>query len=394
MRLYLQFILRYFRYGKKRSFSSNAIILATIGLAIGVFSLSVTISVIRGFENILSNKLINVDGKIRLKTIFGTPVNTLDRIDSIIYSSSSFEINVKPFIRGSAVIHKNKINESLLLEGVNYLPSFSHFVNREEFVDDDEIIIGSTLAKILKLDSSEVLVLVPLDGFMGNVQSLKYYKLIFRRTYKTGMDEYDKNLAYVSINTAQKMFNMNDEVSGYIINSDTKTDDLLKNLNDSIKYPYFLETWMDRHQIIFAWIRTQTLPIVIIFSLITLVGITNVMATVSLLLSERSKEIGILLSQGIQKYQIRNIFLIESGFIGLIGSTIGSLLAILFTFIQSRYNFIQLPEEVYFMNSLPISFDYNMCFIIIFVSLFVTICSSFLPIKTIFDNNISKLLEY
>ena len=69
MRLYLQFILRYFRYGKKRSFSSNAINLATIGLAIGVFSLLVTISVIKGFENVLSNKLVNVDGKIRLKTI-------------------------------------------------------------------------------------------------------------------------------------------------------------------------------------------------------------------------------------------------------------------------------------------------------------------------------------
>ena len=186
---------------------------------------------------------------------------------------------------------------------------------------------------------------------------------------------------------------MNDKVSGYIINSDIETDDLLKNLNGSIKYPYFLETWMDRHQVIFTWIRTQTLPIVIIFSLITLVGITNIMATVSLLVNERSKEIGILLSQGFQKYQIRNIFLIESGFIGLIGSTIGVLLAIFFTFIQSRYNFIQLPEEVYFMNSLPISFDYNLCFVIMLLSLFITIFSSFFPIKTIFDNRIPKLLE-
>ena len=70
-----------------------------------------------------------------------------------------------------------------------------------------------------------------MDGFIGDVKNLKYYKLIFRRTFKTGMDEYDRNLAYVSINTAQKMFNMNDKVSGYIINSDAKTDDLLKNLN-------------------------------------------------------------------------------------------------------------------------------------------------------------------
>ena len=392
MRLYLQFILRYFGHGKKRSFSSNAINLATIGLAIGVFSLLVTISVIKGFENVLSNKLVNVDGKIRLKTIFGSSISELDGIDSTLLQSYS-KMNVTPFVRGSAVIQKNKGNEGLLIEGVNYLPSFDHSVNEKKFVNDNEIIIGNSLAESLKLDSSEVLIIVPLDGFIGDVKNLKYYKLIFRHTFKTGMDEYDRNLAYVNINTAQKIFNMNDKVSGYIINSDAKTDDLLNYLNRNIKYPYFLETWKDRHQIIFSWIRTQTLPIVIIFSLITLVGITNVMATVSLLVNERSKEIGVLLSQGFQKYQIRNIFLIESGFIGLIGSTIGVLLAIFFTFIQSRYNFIQLPEEVYFMNSLPISFDYDLCFVIMLLSLFITMFSSFLPIKTMFDNRIPKLLE-
>ena len=392
MRLYLQFILRYFKFGKKRSFSSNAINLATIGLAVGIFSLLVTISVIKGFENVLSNKLVNVDGKIRLKTIFGSSISELDKIDSTILKSYS-EMNVTPFIRGSVVIHKNSANEGLLVEGVNYLPSFDYLVNEEKFVNDDEIIIGSSLAKSLKLDFEEALILVPLDGFISDIKNLKYYKLIFRRTFNTGMDEYDRNLAYVSINTAQKMFNMNKKVSGYIINSDTKTDKLFNYINGSIKYPYFLETWMDRHQIIFTWIRTQTLPIVIIFSLITLVGITNIMATVSLLVNERSKEVGILLSQGFQKYQIRNIFLIESGFIGLVGSTMGALLAIFFTSIQSRYNFIQLPEEVYFMNSLPISFDYNLCFVIMLLSLFITIFSSFLPIKTIFDNRIPKLLE-
>ena len=391
MRLYLQFILRYFRYGKKRSFSSNAINLATIGLSIGVFSLLVTISVIKGFENVLSNKLVNVDGKIRLKTLFGSSISELDSIDSTLLKSYS-KIIVTPFVRGSVVIKKNKVNEGLLVEGVNYLPSFNHSVNEKRFVNNDEIIIGSSLAESLKLDSSEVLILIPLDGFIGDVKNLKYYKLIFRHTFKTGMDEYDRNLAYVNINTAQKMFNMNNKVSGYIINSDAKTDDLLNHLNGNIKYPYFLETWKDRHQIIFTWIRTQTLPIVIIFSLITLVGITNVMATVSLLVSERSKEIGVLLSQGFQKYQIRNIFLIESGFIGLIGSSIGVLLAIFFTFIQGRYNIIQLPEEVYFMNSLPISFDYDLCFVIVLLSLFITMFSSFLPIKTIFDNRIPKLL--
>ena len=212
MRLYLQFILRYFRYGKKRSFSSYAISLATIGLAIGVFSLLVTISVIKGFENVLSNKLVNVDGKIRLKTIFGSSISELDRIDSNILQSYS-KMNITPFVRGSVLTHKNKANEGLLIEGVNYLPGFYQLVNGEKFVDDDEIIIGSSLAESLKLDSSETLILVPLGGLIGDIKNLKYYKLISRRTFNTGMYEYDRNLAYVSINTAQEMFNMNERLA-------------------------------------------------------------------------------------------------------------------------------------------------------------------------------------
>ena len=115
MKLYLQFILRYFKYGKKRSFSSNAINLATLGLAIGVFSLLVTVSVIKGFENVLSNKLVNIDGKIRLKTIFGSSISELDKIDSTILQSN-LKMNVIPFVRGSVVIHKNSVNEAYLLK--------------------------------------------------------------------------------------------------------------------------------------------------------------------------------------------------------------------------------------------------------------------------------------
>ena len=61
--------------------------------------------------------------------------------------------------------------------------------------------------------------------------------------------------------------------------------------------------------------------------------------------------------------------------------------------LQNRLNLIPLPEEVYFMSSLPVSFDYSMCFIIIILGLFITIFSSFLPIKTIFDNKVSNLLK-
>ena len=390
MKLYLQFILRYLRI--RRSFSFSAISLATVGLALGVSCLIITISVLKGFEEVLSKKLVNVDGQVRIKTIFGAPIDDTKVLDSIFFSSN-LDIVAQPFVRGSAVIYNKKKNEGLLIEGIDSLIDKDLFEIDKNTIDDDEIVIGRSLAENMQIDSSNSIILVPLNSFNQNDKNFKFFKLFYKRTFKTGMDEYDKNLAYVNVKTAQKLFQLDNMISGYIINSTGSTDDLTEILNKHIKYPFFLETWKERHYIIFAWFKTQTLPIIIIFSLIALVGITNVIATISLMVNERTKEIGILLAQGFQKNRLRNIFLIESGCIGLIGSIMGAISASLFIYIQNKYNLVLLPEKVYFMNTLPVSLDLKTCIIVIIVSLIISVFAGFLPSKTVLNKKISILIE-
>ena len=391
MNLYLQFALRYFYKKDARNFSSNAINLAIIGLAIGVFSLLMTISVINGFEEVLSNKIIRVDGKIRLKTILGSPIKESESLDSLIINSNS-EIKIKPYIRGSAVAFKNKMTEAIILEGVDYLKDYNGIGTGGRYIKDDEIIIGNSLGNNIDLDSNEILMIAPLSDFEGNPMSLRYNKLLVKGKFKTGMDEYDKSLAYVNIKTAQKLFNMSGMFSGYIINSNGDLDFLISDLNEIIKYPYFLESWRDRHQIIFQWINTQKIPIIIIFGLIALVGVINILATISLMINEKSAEIAILSAQGFQKNQIRKIYLLQAGIVGLIGSLLGSFSSFLCIYFQNKYKIISLPEEIYFMDSLPVSFSYSICIIIIVMTFFVSIFSGLLPTRSIFKYKVSNLL--
>ena len=132
MNLYLQFALRYFKGGKKSSFSSNAISLAVFGLAIGVFSLILTMSIIKGFEEVLASKISNIDGQIRIKTVFGKPINESDRLDSMLLASN-LEIEVNPFVRGMLVVHKGNNTEGLLVEGIESFsnPSFLNLKDSE-----------------------------------------------------------------------------------------------------------------------------------------------------------------------------------------------------------------------------------------------------------------------
>ena len=391
MILYLQFALRYFYKKGDRNFSSNAINLAIIGLAIGVFSLLMTISVINGFEEVLSNKIIRVDGKIRLKTILDSPIKESENLDALIISSNS-GIKIKPYIRGSAILFKNKITEAIILEGVEYLNDYDETGNEKIFIEDDQIIIGNSLGNNIDLGSNEILMIAALSDFDGKPLTLKYNKLIVKGKFKTGMDEYDKSLAYVNIKTAQKLFKMKGMVSGYIINSNNELDIFVDDLNEIIKYPYFIESWKDRHQIIFQWINTQKLPIIIIFGLIALVGIINILATISLMINEKGTEIAIMSAQGFKKNQIRKIYLMQAGLVGLVGSLIGSFASFFCIYFQNKYKIIPLPGEVYFMDSLPVSFSYSICIIVIIITFFISIFSGFLPTRSIFKYKVSDLL--
>lgn len=391
MKLYLQFTLRYFRNRNSSSFSSNAITLAILGLAIGVFSLILTLSIIKGFEEVLANKISNIDGQIRIKNIFGNPINESDRLDSTLLASN-LKIEVKPFVRGTLIVHRNNNTEGVLVEGIESFSNPQLLNLKDRFIADDDIIIGSSLSDKLKLYTSDVLVAVPLIGFNGKLINLKYNKYQVGGIFKSGMEEYDKNLAYINLNNAQKLFSMQGKVSGYIVNSTEEIKYLVETINEHVKYPFYVETWKERHRIIFDWVNTQKIPIIIIFSLIALVGITNIMATISLMINEKQLQVGLLSSQGLQNHQIRKIFLLQSGLIGFGGSFIGSFAALSFIYIQNNYKIITLPEKVYFMDSLPVAFDHSAAIIVIMFSFLISIISGLFPTKSIFKHGLTRLL--
>ena len=84
MKLYLQFVLRYLYPKSSSNFSSNASILAIVGLSIGLFSLILTMSIIKGFEITLEQKLSSIDGLIRVQNIFGKPISEKENLDSLL----------------------------------------------------------------------------------------------------------------------------------------------------------------------------------------------------------------------------------------------------------------------------------------------------------------------
>ncbi len=391
MNLHLQFVLRYLYPKSGNSFSSNASILAIIGLSIGLFSLIITLSIIKGFENVLDEKLSSIDGKVRVKNILGKPISNTEKLDSLL-SDIDFPLEIAPYIRGTAMIRVGGNTDGVIIEGVDEIPDQTYFDLKNYTINKNDIIIGKALADEMGISIGDQIIITPLASPIDNAINQKFNLMEVIGFIDSGMQEYDKTIAYTSLDRAREIFEMDNAISGYTINGSEQVENITKVLNDHIRYPYYYETWRERHRIIFDWIKIQRFPIVIIFSLITLVAITNIMAAVSMIIREKNSQIAILISLGMEYSDIRKIFYFYGGIIGFLGSFLGFIVSYSFILIQNKYKIIALPEDIYFMDYIPADFDLFVFCIVLVLTLLISIISTVIPSRSIIKQRPTELL--
>ena len=391
MNLHLQFVLRYLYPKSGNSFSSNASILAIIGLSIGLFSLIITLSIIKGFENVLDEKLSSIDGKVRVKNILGKPISNPEKLDSLL-SDIDFPLEIAPYIRGTAMIRVGGNTDGVIIEGVDEIPDQTYFDLKNYTINKDDIIIGKALADEMGISIGDQIIITPLASPIDNAINQKFNLMEVIGFIDSGMQEYDKTIAYTSLDRAREIFEMDNVISGYTINGSEQVENITKVLNDHIRYPYYYETWRERHRVIFDWIKIQRFPIVIIFSLITLVAITNIMAAVSMIIREKNSQIAILISLGMESSDIRKIFYFYGGIIGFLGSFLGFIVSYSFILIQNKYKIIALPEDIYFMDYIPVDFDLFVFCGVFVLTLLISIISTVIPSRSIIKQRPTELL--
>ena len=391
MNIHLQFVLRYLYPKSGNSFSSSASILAITGLSIGLFSLILTLSIIKGFENVLDEKLSSIDGKVRVQNILGKPIMNPEKLDSLL-SNINFPLEITPYIRGTAMIRSSGNTDGIIIEGVDVVPDQTYFNTKRFKINKNDIIIGKALADEMGISIGDKIIITPIDNTINNVINQKFNLMEVIGFINSGMQEYDKTIAYTSIDGAREIFEMDNSISGFIINSNEQVENIEKILNSYISYPYYYETWRERHRIIFDWIKIQRFPIVIIFSLIALVAITNIMAAVSMIIREKNSQIGVLISLGMGSNNIRKIFYYYGVIIGLLGCIMGATISYLIILVQNKYKIITLPEDIYFMDHIPANFDLFVFCSVLVLTLFISTISTVIPSRSIIKQRPTELL--
>ena len=281
--------------------------------------------------------------------------------------------------------------DGVLIEGVNILSPtlLIDWLNprSQKQLKKGEIVMGRQLADLLKVNRGSTVFVEELAGkATRRIKSLTVVGL-----YHSGLSEYDKTLGYVSIKDAQSLLGYDeDTATGWVLFSKETFNQTLPD----ISYPYVIETWRQRHALLFEWIQIQRWPAFIMFGLIALVGIVNIIAALAMIIVEKKAQVGILVSQGFPKSNMQMVFMIQGGFIGIMGGLFGGLATLGIIFLQLKFELFTISEEIYFMDQIPMSFDKPMFLLILALSYILCMAASWWPSKAILRLKPAQALLY
>ncbi len=373
--------LRHLQSKHKSGFSRTASILSILGLSIGISALLITLFILNGFERVISEKITEIDGHIRIKHFLNEPLYPSEyELDKNFLNNNSFSQGM--FIQRPALLRKGQLAEGVIVEGMNNTDL--NFIDKllvkgSSDLSHKEVIIGQRLAELYKIKINDKVTLFDLSTIYKNRK--RFMQFSVRGIFNSGMTEFDKNSIYIKIDDAKTLFKMEEQISGYILRLKNvgELDNINKLINSNISYPLMSMSWKEKNRALYKWLKVQRWPILFIFGLITLVAIVNIASSLLMIIIDKTKQIGLLSAIGMPRKKIKEIFLIKGLIIGFFGTFIGSLIAVILAFLQNNYKIIGVPEDIYFMNFIPIDIDFIQILMISLISLIVSSLVSYWP---------------
>jgi len=176
-------------------------------------------------------------------------------------------------------------------------------------------------------------------------------------TVSTGMYEYDNSYVFVAIDKAQSLAGLGDGVTGIEVKTTDRWQarDVATQLSRALGWPYRTVDWEEQNRSLFQALKLEKLGMGVILLLIVLVAAFNIVSTLTMVVADKTKEIGILKAMGMPAKSIRRVFFAQGLLIGVVGTVFGLILGFVGALALEKYQFIKLDAQVYFIDHLPVS---------------------------------------
>jgi lipoprotein-releasing system permease protein len=373
-RLELHIAWRYLRSRRGSRLLSLISVIAIGGVIVGVSALILIIGVMNGLQKDLREKILIGSPDVRVLT-YGEDLSmpgwkgaaeTVGRIPGVqavapfvhtqagIFARSNYAEGV--FVMG--IVPPTTVGEEVT--SIRRTATGGDFTFRDTRGTTNGAVLGARLASRLNVVVADSVTLMSLGATkispVTGTLSPNIRKYEVTGIFETGMYEYDNAYAILSLEAAQDLALLGESVTGL----EVKTADrwqapgVARLLADTLGFPYRTEDWQQQNSSLFQALRLEKLGMTVILLLIVLVAAFNIVSTLTMVVTDKTREIGILKAMGMPARSIRRIFLAQGIVIGLVGTLVGLVVGLVAAVLVDKYHIIPLDPSVYFIDHLPV----------------------------------------
>ena len=387
---------RYLRAKRQESFISVISLFSLLGIALGVATLIIVMSVMNGFRVELLRSILGLSGHMTVQSQMGnladydTVARRIKTIDGV--------VSATPIVDGQVMASQNGANAGVLVRGIRREDLANVTVLTEKlspralqfFEGDESVIIGQGLANKLGLRLGGDITLISPRGNVtpfGTTPRIKTYRVI--GTFRIGNTLYDNNYIFMPLGEAQLYFNTGDAVNGIeLMVRDPEADlALVPQIAKAAGPQTRLVTWQQLNNTVLQALEVESSTMFLILSLIILVATLNIVSGLIMLVKDKSGDIAILRTMGATRGAMMRVFFIAGASIGVVGTIIGLVIGLLFcTYIENIRQFLSsltgktlFDPTVYFLSRMPAKMDPGEVAAVVAMALVLTFLATLYP---------------
>jgi lipoprotein-releasing system permease protein len=390
---------RYLRARKGERFVSVIATFSLVGIALGVATLIIVMSVMNGFRQELLGRILGLNGHLGIYAADGEGLRDFDSVLARVRGLPGIA-SAAPIVEGQVLVTSESggatggFARGIRPDDLKARPILAGNIvsgSLDQFGGDDSIIIGTRLAQKLRLGVGGKLTLVSPQGrttVIGMVPRLKTYNIV--ALFDTGMNEYDSGYIFMPLASAQTYFQLRDAASQieiFVHNPDQVrpvTQEIIRTLSPM---PFRVLDWQASNSSFFAAVQVERNVMFLILTLIIVVAAFNIISSLIMLVKDKGRDIAILRTMGATSGAIMRIFLLCGASIGILGTLIGFGLGLVFCLnierirqaLQALTGTQLFSPEVYFLTRLPAVVDANEVTQVVLMGLGLSLLATLYP---------------
>ena len=389
--------IRYIKSRRVEGFISVSAWFSLIGIVLGVATLIVVMSVMNGFRTELVNRILGINGHLIVYKKNGLSIENYHKIVNQI-SDTQNVIAVTPYLEGQALAKTKNSVSGIIIRGTKWsdLPAkkllWKSLDNAtiENFKIKQNVILGYRLAQRLNLSVGDYISLIS-----PNVMETAIGVLPIKQNFMVGgffdigMYEYDNNFVFIPWEKAEKFLSTKQIAHGIeiFLQNPKTTQNVHSDLNTKLDESFTIIDWKKRNSSFMNALDVEKNVMFVILTLIILVATFNIISSMIMLVQTKKSDIALMRTMGASKYLIIRIFMLTGSIIGILGTIIGAILGIIVSinietirsFISTFFEKELFSPQIYFLSTLPSNINFNEVFVVMGLSVSLTLLASMFP---------------